>query len=124
MIPTHNTVQEQGIQLVDYTLSGYIVRLQEAYSSLLPKGQYAYLDPSVIQQANYTDRAAYITALRTATVMTPNEIRAKELGLAPIEGGDDINAPLASNAAPAGAGGSPESKAKTEDNVGSDPGGN
>lgn len=123
MIPTHNTVQEQGIQLVDYTLSGYIVRLQEAYSSLLPKGQYAYLDPSVIQQANYTDRAAYITALRTATVMTPNEIRSKELGLAPIEGGDNIEAPLASNAAPAGAS-NPTAAATKEDNIGDNASGN
>ena len=82
------------------------------------------VDTSSIQQANYTDRAAYITALRTATVMTPNEIRSKELGLAPVKGGDDIDAPLASNAAPAGSGPSPTAAAEKEDNVGDNASGN
>ena len=59
-------MQEMGIQLVDYTLSGYIVRIQEAFGSLMPEGQFADLNTASIQQANYTDRAAYITALRTA----------------------------------------------------------
>ena len=118
------TVQEQGIQLVDFTLSGYIIRIQEAFGSLLPVGEYADLDTSSIQQANYTDRAAYITALRTATVMTPNEIRSKELGLAPVKGGDDIDAPLASNAPPAGSGTPPGVAAAKEDNVGDDASGN
>ena len=117
------TVQEQGIQLVDFTLSGYIVRLNEAFGSLLPEGQFADLNTSFIQQANYADKAAYITALRTATVMTPNEIRSSELGLAPIKGGDDIDAPLASNAAPGGA--APAIQSATQgDDAGDDPNGN
>lgn len=101
------TVQEQGIQLVDFTLSGYIVRLEEAFASLLPKGQKCSLDTSSIQQADYAVRGQYIQALRTATVMTPNEIRSSELGLAPVKGGDNINAPLASNAPAAGGPGAP-----------------
>lgn len=91
------TIQEQGIQLIDFTLSGYVVRLQEAFSSMLPKGQYAHLDESIIKTANEVDTAKTILALRTATSMTQNEIRAKFLHLPPIEGGDNLDAPLASN---------------------------
>ena len=118
------TVQEQGIQMVDFTLSGYIIPLNEAFSSLLPNGQYADLNTAFIQQASYADKAAYIQAIRTATIMTPNEIRAAEMGLAPIDGGDNIDAPLASNAAPAGSGPSPTAAAEKEDNVGDNASGN
>jgi HK97 family phage portal protein len=114
------TVQEQGIQLVDFTLSGYIVRLEEAYSSLLPRGQFASFNTHAIQQANYTDRAAYITALRTVGVETQNEIRSNELSLGPIEGGDNINAPL--NSAPAPGGGAGQ-QAAVEDSSGGGGGG-
>lgn len=115
------TVQEQAIQLIDFTLSGYITRIEEAFSFLLPKGIYAAFDVSKIQRASYTDQAAYITALRTATVMTPNEVRANVLEMAPTsdKNGDNLEAPLASNA-PAGPGGaaSPGAAAATEDNAG------
>lgn len=103
------TVQEQAIQLIDFTLSGYITRIEEAFSFLLAKGVYAAFNTELIQRAGYTDRAAYITALRTATVMTPNEVRTNILEMAPSTdpNGDKLEAPLASNAPPAGAGGAP-----------------
>jgi hypothetical protein len=112
MIPTHNT------------LSGYIVRIEEAMSSLLPSGTYAAFNVASIQKANYTDQAAYITSLRTATVMTPNEVRTTILEMAPSSdpAGDQLAAPLASNAAPAGAG--PGQAAAQEDSQGSNPSGN
>jgi HK97 family phage portal protein len=94
------TVMEQGIQLVDFTLSGYIVRIEEAFSSLLPKGVRAKLDESSIVRSDGLVQAQRILALRTATVSTINDIRVEELKLPPIEGGDDISAPLASNTAP------------------------
>ena len=94
------TVMEQGIQLVDFTLSGYIVRLEEAFSSLLPFGVRAKLDESSIVRSDGLVQAQRILALRTATVSTVNDIRVTELKLPPIEGGDDIAAPLASNTAP------------------------
>lgn len=118
------TVQEQAIQLVDFTLSGYITRIEEAMSSLLPAGQFAAFNTDAIQKANYTDRAAYITSLRTATVMTPNEVRTDILELPPIKGGDNLDAPLASNAPPAGSGAGPGPAAAQEDNAGGDPSGN
>lgn len=116
------TVQEQAIQLIDFTLSGYITRIEEAMSFLLPKGQYAAFDTSKIQRASYADMGAYITALRTATVLTPNEIRTDILEKPPSSdpNGDNLDAPLASNAPPggAGAGPTPQMTAETEDNAG------
>ena len=120
------TVQEQAIQLIDFTLSGYITRIEEGMSSLLPTDQYAAFNVDAIQKASYADRASYITSLRTATVMTPNEVRSSLLELPPSKDpeGDKLAAPLASNAPPAGAGPTPGQAAAQEDNQGSDPSGN
>ena len=114
------TVQEQGFQLADFTLSGYTVRLSEAFSSLLPRGVFADFDESLILRANAVDLAAEITALRTTSVATVNDIRVNKLHWAPAPGGDDISAPLASNVAP----GSAVKQATKEDDEGSNPGGN
>lgn len=111
------TVQEQAIQLIDFTLSGYITRIEEAMGSLLPKGINAAFNTDLIQKAGYTDRAAYITALRTATVMTPNEVRAGILEMAPSDdpNGDKLEAPLASNAPPSAPPGAAGPSAAGED---------
>ena len=115
------TVQEQGFQLADFTLSGYTVRLNEAYTSLLPRGVFADHDESMILRANAADLAAEITALRTMAVATQNDVRVSKLHMAPVAGGDDINAPLASNVAP-GATGAVIAGAEKEDNAGSNSG--
>ena len=94
------TVQEQGIQLVDFTLSGYTIRLNEAFSSLLPKGVYAALDESQIARADSTMVAQEVMANRTTGVETPNEIRVRVLRRAPKNGGDDLLTPLNSNTVP------------------------
>lgn len=94
------TLEEQALQLVDYTISGYTTRLNEAYSSLLPRGQFAVLDEDLIIRANSQDRAAEILAVRTAGVESKNEIRVTRLKRPPVEGGDELTDPLNSNASP------------------------
>ena len=94
------TVQEQGIQLVDFTLSGYIVRLEQAYTSLLPRGKFAALDDTEIARADATQIAQEIMAKRTTGVETQNEIRVRTLKRNPRKGGDDLLAPLNSNTSP------------------------
>ena len=113
------TVQEQGYQLVDFTLAGYIVPLEEAYSSLLPRGQYAAFNEQAILRANAADLAAEITALRTTGVESKNDIRVERLGKPPVAGGDDLDAPLNSNTSPAAA----VAAAQTEDDAGENAGG-
>jgi len=93
------TVMEQGIQLVDFTLSGYVVRLEEAYGSLLPVMQKAKLNESAIVRSDGLVQAQRILALRTADVLTQDEIRVTELHVKPIGGGaNSLGNPLASNA--------------------------
>lgn len=114
------TVQEQGYQMEDYTFSGYIVPMEEAFGSLLPRGQSAAFDESLITRANSADLAAELSALRNTTLETINEIRVTKLRMPPIAGGDDINAPLASNVAP-GTAADAIKTAQKSDNEGSNP---
>jgi HK97 family phage portal protein len=95
------TVEEQGYQMVDFTLSGYIVPLEEAHGRLLPRGTNADFDEKIILRANAADRAAEMIAARTVGTKTKNEIRIYDHDLPPVEGGDDLDAPLNSNTSPA-----------------------
>lgn len=108
------TVQEMNFQMADYTLSGYTVRLEEAFSSLLPAGQFAKLDDSHLNRANYADTAALIMALRQTQTDTVNDIRVDFLQQEPIDGGDELNTPLASNVSP---GTAPAAQAAKDDNA-------
>lgn len=94
-------VEESNYSMIDFTLSGYTTRLEEAYTSLIPRGQFVTLDESNLLRANAADRAKEITAVRLNTVKTINEIRRDTYGYPPIPGGDVLDAPLASNIAPA-----------------------
>lgn len=90
-------IEEANFSLIDFTLSGYTTRLNEAFSSLLPRGQRAALNDRVLQRANAVDRAREVKEIRLGTVMTPNEVRRDYYDLPPIDGGDVLDAPLASN---------------------------
>ena len=108
------TVEEQGFQMVDYTFSGYTVPIEEALSSLLPRGQYAAFDESKIMRANAADKAAWLTAVRSTAVETQNEYRVESLKKKPLPGGDTLGAPLNSNVSP----GATAAGAQAEDNAG------
>lgn len=114
------TVQEQGIQLVDFTLSGYVVRIEEVLSSFLPKSDAAKFDESTIQRASAADQAARISALRTTAVVTQNDVRVEELHMKPLPGADTLDAPLASNSTPT----TPGEATSAADKEDTPPGGN
>lgn len=94
------TVEQQSIQMVAYTLSGYVIRLNEAYSSLLPAGVNAALDEEQLITTDSASLAKLIQMERLAGVKTANEIRVKTFQLPPAEGGDLLISPLNSNASP------------------------
>jgi HK97 family phage portal protein len=98
--PWGKTLQEQGFQLEDFTLSGYIVPLEEVHSSFLPSDQLAGFDEAQIRRADSTALAGLITATRTTAVKTPNEVRVHDLHMRPLPGGDDLGIPLNSNTSP------------------------
>lgn len=94
------TIEEQGYQLDDYTMSGYTIPLEEAHSSLLPRHQFAGWDEARTVRAPAADQARLTEADRTTGVRTINEVRVQRYGLPPIEGGDDLLTPLNSNTSP------------------------
>ena len=91
------TVSEQGMQMVDFTMSGYIVAISEALTSLMPSPQGAAFDESFIQRADPENLSKLILAKRTAGVETADEIRVHDLRRGPLPGGDNLFSPLNSN---------------------------
>lgn len=91
------TLQEANFSFVDFTLNGYKKRLDEAFTTFLPKGVFADTDLTVIQQADSANKSTEIQAVRTTAIMTVNEMRMRFYNMGPVEGGDDITMPLASN---------------------------
>ena len=68
---------------------------------MLPRGTSARMDTNALLRTDTAGRFAAYTQGRTAGVITINEARAKE-NLPPVEGGNDIFAPL--NSAHSGSG--------------------
>ena len=98
--PPPGGMQEESMRFLQYTLSGYMVPYEEAVSSLLPDGVMAAFDDHKLVRPNAAAMAELVTSLRQGQIATQNEIRAKYFGWAPLPGGDELVAPLASNTAP------------------------
>jgi HK97 family phage portal protein len=98
--PPPGSMQEESMRFLQHTLSGYLVPLEEAYSGLLPKARKAAFDEGKLARPNAAALAEEIMALRQTQVGSINDVRTRKLGWAPVEGGDDVVAPLASNVAP------------------------
>jgi hypothetical protein len=92
---------EQAQDFLQHTLSGYIVPFEEAMSGLLPTGVSAAFDEGKLLRPNAQALAEEITSLRQSQVASINDVRTRKLGWAPVPGGDEVLAPLASNTAPA-----------------------
>jgi hypothetical protein len=118
--PPAGTMQEETMRFRQHTLSGLLVPLQEALSGLLPKAKKAAWDEGKLSRPSAAALAEEITALRGSQSASINDIRVRKLGWAPVEGGDEVMAPLASNVAPAQTGkqgSEPEPPDDDEDDV-------
>lgn len=98
-MPAH-TAEEETQRFLAYTLSGYLVPLEEAYASILPPKQKVMFDDSSLARPDAQFLAQLILNLRTSGAATINDVRTRYMGWAPIDGGDEAIAPLASNVAP------------------------
>jgi HK97 family phage portal protein len=114
--PAH-TSQERMQRFITFTLSGYTVPLEEAYSSLLPKGRKATLPEDNLLTPDPQGLSEEITALRQTQVATPNDLRVRKLHWPPSDdpAADEIIAPLASNTAPSQAPGPGSTPALKDD---------
>lgn len=86
-------IEEQTLGFLKYTLSAWTQRIEDSWSTMLPPGVKARFNLDGLLRADTTTRYTAYQAARNSAIMTPNEIRALE-NLAPIEGGDDLYAPL------------------------------
>ena len=95
-------IQERSMAFLQYTLSAYIVPLEEAYSSLVPEDVSVAFDTSKFAEPGAQQMAAEVMALRNTQTVTINDIRTRKLSLPPLDDprADDPWAPLASNVAP------------------------
>jgi len=92
-------IEQQGLGFLAYTLNPWLGRFEDAWSSLMPKPQCARFNADALLRTDTAGRYLVYGAARSAGILTQNEIRALE-NFAPVEGGDNIAAPLNSNVAP------------------------
>jgi HK97 family phage portal protein len=86
---TYENAEMSGQHFVTYTLMPWLRRIEDALSSLLPRGQFVQFDVDAFLRANTLSRLqAYQIAVMTG-IRTPNECRASE-GLEPYDGGDNF----------------------------------
>jgi HK97 family phage portal protein len=93
---------EQSLGFLRYTVSDWVGRFEDAWTAMLPggaTGTLARFDLDAMLRPDPLKRWQAHTAARNAAIKTVNEIRAEET-LEPVDGGDDIHAPL--NSAHAG----------------------
>jgi HK97 family phage portal protein len=92
-------IEQQSMGFLTYTLGAWLGRIEEAWSAMLVNGQLARFDVNALLRTDEAGRYAVYTSARSAAILTTNEIRARE-NYPPIDGGDDIAAPLNSNVKP------------------------
>jgi HK97 family phage portal protein len=92
-------IEQQGLGFLAYTLSPWLGRIEDAWSAMLPKPHTARFNADALLRTDAAGRYAVYGAARSAGILTQNEIRALE-NFPPVDGGDDIAAPLNSNVKP------------------------
>lgn len=86
-------IEQQAIGFRVWTLDDWLGVFEDAWTAMLPRGQSAIFDTTSLERTDTAGRYAGYVQARTGNFMTINEIRGRE-NLAPVDGGDDINAPL------------------------------
>ncbi len=86
-------IEEQTLGFTKFTVKSWTDSIEDLFARMLPRPQRVRFDYDDLLRPDTTARyQAYLVA-RTAAIMSPNEIREKER-LDPVEGGNDIMAPL------------------------------
>lgn len=86
-------IEQQSIGFVTYTLRPWLSCIEQAWSSLLPRGQYVRFNVDGLLRGDVKARHESYTQARNAGWLSVNEIRELE-DRAPVEGGDDYLQPL------------------------------
>jgi HK97 family phage portal protein len=87
---TYTNGNEDRTKLYDDGLQQYIVRIEQALSDLLPRGQFAKFNLTQFLRPNQLVRFQSYAIALDKKFMTPNEVRELE-GMQAIDGGDQMN---------------------------------
>ena len=91
---SYASVEQNGIQFVQHTLRPYIVKIEDAYSTLLPGVAFLKFNVDALQRGDQSSRyAAHASALVNGW-SSINDIRRIE-DMPPVDGGDVYRVPLA-----------------------------
>lgn len=90
---TYSTLEQNQINFVTYSLQPWLVRLETAFSALLPRPQYVKFNIDALIRPDTKARHDVAQIARTIGLASVNELRARE-DMAPVEGGD-THTPLA-----------------------------
>jgi HK97 family phage portal protein len=91
---SYASVEQNGIQFVQHTLRPYIVKIEDAYSTLLPGVAFLKFNVDALQRGDQESRyAAHASALVNGWASI-NDIRRIE-DMPPVNGGDVYRVPLA-----------------------------
>jgi len=86
---TYTNGNEDRTKLYDDGLQQYIVRIEQALSDLLPRGQKAKFNLTQFLRPNQLIRFQSYAIALDKKFMTPNEVRELE-GMLPMSGGDEV----------------------------------
>lgn len=86
-------IEEQTLGFVKFTLASWAQRFEDAWTAMLPKTQRAEFDFETLLRPDTSARFNAYQVARNSSILTPNEIRARE-NMPAVEGGDDLFAPL------------------------------
>lgn len=91
-------IQQQSIGFVRYTLRGYLTRIENVFTQMMPEGQFARFDLRDLLRGDLAERYAAHQMGRNGGWLSINDIRRDE-GMAPIDSsiGDDYLLPLNSS---------------------------
>lgn len=91
---SYASVEQNNIWFVQHTLRPYIVKLEEAYSTLLPRNQFIRINVDGLLRGDFETRQRGYNSGMQAGYYSINDIRRFE-DLPPVEGGDVYRVPLA-----------------------------
>lgn len=94
---TYQNVEQQSIEFVQFTLLPWLRKLEDAFSALLPRGQYVKFNADALIRSDILTRYATYEKARLIGLMSIDEIRALE-DLPPLpngQGADHTPLPLA-----------------------------